>query len=97
MQSIPFVLVDWILFRRDLNGVLLRCINPNQTDRMIKEFHDGPDGGHFLARTKTMKIMRVGYYWPTLFIDYHEHVRKCDNHALFLGKQRLVALPFHPI
>ena len=71
LQSIPYVIVDGILFRRDLNGALLRCIDIDQAKRMIKELHDGPDGGHFLGRTITMKIMRVGYYWPSLFHDCH--------------------------
>ncbi|KAH9295245.1 hypothetical protein KI387_038833, partial [Taxus chinensis] len=30
LQSIPYVLVDNVLFRRDLNGVLLWCIGPEQ-------------------------------------------------------------------
>lgn len=53
--------MDGILFRRNLDGVLLRCINLDQVDRMIKEFHDGLDGGHFSARTTIMKVMRYGY------------------------------------
>ena len=64
---------------------------------MIKELHDGPDGGHFSARTTAMKIMRVGYYWPSLFHDCHTYVRKCEKCAFFSGKQKLAALPLHPI
>ena len=64
---------------------------------MIKELHDGPNGGHFLARTTAMKIMRAGYYWPSLFHDYHKHVRKCEKCAFFSGKKKLAALPLHPI
>ncbi|KAH9309334.1 hypothetical protein KI387_037245, partial [Taxus chinensis] len=30
LQSIPYVLVDNVLFRKYLNGVLLRCIGPEQ-------------------------------------------------------------------
>ena len=97
MQSIPFILVGDILFRRDLNVALLRCINPDQTDRMIKRFHDDPDGGHFSTRTTIIKIMRAGYYWPTLFNDCHKHVRKCEKCAFLSGKQRLVVLPLYPI
>ena len=87
LQSIPFVLVDGILFKKDINGDLLRFINSNQIDRMIKEFHDGPNGGHFSARATTMKIMRVGYYWMTLFNEYYKHVRKCENFTFFSGKK----------
>ena len=96
MHSIPYALVDDILFRKDLNGVLLRCIKLDQVDKMMEEFHDGPDGGHFSARTTTMNIMRASYYWPTLFSDSHKYVRKCEKCAFFLGKQRLAALPLSP-
>ena len=71
MYPIPYAIVDGILFRRYLNTVLLMCINLDQTNRMMREFHDGLDGGHFLARTTTMKIMRVSYYWTTLFNESH--------------------------
>lgn len=64
---------------------------------MIKYFHDDPDDKHFLARTTSMKIMRVGYYWPTLFNDYHKHVRKCEKCAFFSSKQRLKSIHLHPI
>lgn len=83
--------------RKDFNGALLRCINTDQVDKMIKELHDGPDGGHSLVRTTAMKIMRARYYWSSLFNDYHRYVKKCEKCALFLGKQRLAALPLHPI
>jgi hypothetical protein len=53
---------------------------------MIKELHDGLDGGHFSARTTAMKIMRAGYYWSSLFHDCHKHVRKCEKCAFFFGK-----------
>ncbi|MDF3686162.1 hypothetical protein [Enterobacter hormaechei] len=56
LQSIPYVVIDDILFRRDFNGTLLRCIEEDQAERMIKELHDGPDGGHFSARTTAIKI-----------------------------------------
>ena len=90
-------MIDGILFRRDFNGALLRCVDTDQAKRMIKELHDGPNGGHFLARTTTMKIMRAGYYWPSLSHDCHRYVRKCEKCAFFSGKQKLVALPLHPI
>jgi hypothetical protein len=28
-------------------------------------------GGHFAARTTAHKILRVGYYWPTILSDTH--------------------------
>ena len=86
MQSIPHALVDGVLFRKDLNGVLLRCITSNQVDRMMKEFHDGLDGGNFLERKIAMKVMRASYYWQTLFNDAHKYVRKCEKCVFFSDK-----------
>ena len=97
MQSIPYAFVDEVLFRKDFNGALLRCTKPEQVDKMMKEFHDCPNGGHFSARKTTMKIMRVGYYWPTLFSDAHKYVGRCEKCAFFSSKQKLAVLPLHPI
>jgi hypothetical protein len=31
-------------------------------DKVLKDMHDGPNGGHFLGETTTHNILRVGYY-----------------------------------
>jgi hypothetical protein len=30
--------------------------------KVLKDLHDGPNGGHFADKTTTDKILRVGYY-----------------------------------
>ncbi|GLJ40341.1 hypothetical protein SUGI_0829410 [Cryptomeria japonica] len=97
LQSIPYVLVNGILFKKDFNGVLLRYIKEDQVSKVLEEFHDGPSSGHFSARTTVMKIIRAGYYWSSLFKVSHKWVRRCKECAFFLSKQRLVSLPLHPI
>ena len=52
LQSIPYVIVDGILFRKDLNGALLRCIDIDQAERMIKELHDGSRWWSLLSKDK---------------------------------------------
>lgn len=47
LQSIPYVLIDGVLFKRDINGILLRCIGTYQIERVLQEFHVGVAGGHF--------------------------------------------------
>ena len=41
----------------------------------MTDLHDGPTGGHFSRDTTAHKILRAGYYWPTLFKDAHAHIR----------------------
>ncbi|KAH9291341.1 hypothetical protein KI387_043471, partial [Taxus chinensis] len=44
LQVVPHSLVDGILFKKDMNGVLLRCISTNQIHRVLEKFHGGSAG-----------------------------------------------------
>ena len=79
LKSAPYQLIDNVLFRKNYDGVFLRCLEKDQTDDFLFQFHAGPVGGHFLGDTTTHKIIRAGYYWPTLLRDAHSFVRKCEH------------------
>jgi hypothetical protein len=49
-----------------------------ESKKLMDEFHGGFCGGHFVAKTTTHKIFRAGYYWPTIFLDVHQLVQKCE-------------------
>ena len=34
---------------------------------LLKACHDGPCGGHFADKRTGHKILRMGYFWPTIF------------------------------
>jgi len=38
--------------------------------------------GHFDVDNIKMKILDVGYWWPTLFKDIHEFYKSCDNYQI---------------
>jgi hypothetical protein len=59
----------------------------------MKELHDGPAGGSFVGDTTTHKILRDGYYWPTLFKDSHAYTRNCKICQLSAGRERRAAVP----
>ena len=63
----------------------------------MDDFHGGFCGGHFAARTTIHKILGAGYYWPTIFSDVHQFVRKCEPCQLFTAKQKLAALPLQQV
>ena len=67
LKSDPHLLFDNVLFWRNSDGVLLRCLDKDETEVILKELHSGPAGGHFGGETTVHKILRDGYYWPTLF------------------------------
>eukprot|EP00253_Pinus_taeda_P014460 PITA_14460 len=83
--------------RQNYDSILLRCLEKPEAQKVLQELHDGPAGGHFGADTTAHKIIHAGYYWPTLFRDAHEYVRKCRNCQTSSGRQRKPAFPLQPV
>ena len=69
----------------------------DDADKVMQEFHGGDCGGHLYWKTTINKIMRVGFYWPTLFPDIHKMVTSCHKCQIFKGKIKLLPLPLKPI
>ena len=95
MKSDSYQIIDGVLFRKNYDGVFLRCLEQEDAKKVVAELHDGPVGGHFSRDTTTHKILRDGYYWPTLFKDAHAHVRKCDACQRGVGRQAKAAGPLN--
>eukprot|EP00253_Pinus_taeda_P017724 PITA_17724 len=91
------MIVDDVLFRRNYDSILLRYLEKPEAQKVLQELHDGPARGHFGADTTTHKIIHAGYYWPTLFRDTHEYVRKCQTCQTTSGRQRKSAFPLQPV
>eukprot|EP00253_Pinus_taeda_P005008 PITA_05008 len=68
-----------------------------EAQKVLQELHDGSAGGYFGADTTAHKIIHAGYYWPTLFRDTHEYVRKCRSCQISSGRQRKPAFPLQPV
>jgi hypothetical protein len=97
LKAVKYCIIDEHLFWKDPRGILLNCITEEETQGIIVEFHKGVCGGHHAWRDTTYKILRVGYYWPTLFSDANSLVRACLECQIFVGKQNLFPLPLRPI
>eukprot|EP00253_Pinus_taeda_P018142 PITA_18142 len=97
LKAKNFIIIDGVLFRQNYDSVLLRCLEKPEAQKVLQELHDGPAGGHFGADTTAHKIIHAGYYWPTLFRDTHEYVRKCRSCQISSGRQRKPAFPLQPV
>ncbi|GKD55610.1 reverse transcriptase domain-containing protein [Tanacetum coccineum] len=74
-----YVIEDGVLFKKSYLSPMLRCVGPLQANYIIREVHEGACGMHAGARFVVAKIMRQGYYWPTMHGDTKEVVDKCDS------------------
>jgi hypothetical protein len=64
MKSNQYVLIVDILFRRNYDGILLRCVDENKAQELRREFHEGICGGDFAPMTIAHKIIKAGFDWP---------------------------------
>ena len=91
------MIVDDVLFRRNYDSILSRYLEKPKVQKVLQQLHDGPVGGHFGVDTTAHKIIHVGYYWPTLFRDTHEYVKKCRTFQTTSGRKRKRAFPLQPV
>jgi hypothetical protein len=64
------------LYKLRPNGVLQQCLFPKEAFRLLEDFHERPFGGHFGMNTIVIKILALGYWWPTM----HKYVVElCQN------------------
>jgi len=75
----------------------MRCLEKDDANHVLKEIHDGPAGGHYGGETTTHKILRAGYYWPTVFRDSHAYIRKCKVCQTTAGREINPVVPLRPI
>eukprot|EP00253_Pinus_taeda_P027971 PITA_27971 len=97
LKAKQYQLINDVLFKRNYDSVLLRCLEKTEAKKVLRELHDGPAGGHYAGDATAHKILRAGYYWPTLFKDSHSYVRKCQIYQTTGGRQKKPSMPLQPV
>ena len=95
LKETPYHFIDNVIFRRNYDGVFLRCLEKLEADNLLFEMQVGLAEGHFSGETTAHKVLRDGYYWMTLFKNAHTFVRKCDAFQRCVGKLKKPAFPLH--
>jgi hypothetical protein len=86
-----------VLFWVNYDGVLLRCLEREDAEKGLKELHDGPVSGNFAGNTTTHKILRAGYYWPTLLKDPHTYSINCKTCQIRVEREKREVVPLQPV
>eukprot|EP00253_Pinus_taeda_P025421 PITA_25421 len=97
LKAAKFCILDSALFWKDPGGMLLNCLVEEEAKRVVEYFHREDCGGHLFWKNTTNKILRAGYYWPSLFSDVYKAIKNCHGCQIFQGKQKLQPLPLKPI
>ena len=65
------------LYKRGFFIPIIKCIAGKDTEYVLREVHEGICENHIGARALAGKVLRQGYYWPTILKDATDLVKKC--------------------
>jgi hypothetical protein len=60
-QALKYTLLDDDLYRRTIDGVLLKCLGGEQAKLVVREVHDGICGAHQSAHKMNWLLWRAGF------------------------------------
>nr|GFA43356.1 reverse transcriptase domain-containing protein [Tanacetum cinerariifolium] len=70
---------DPYLFRIYPDQIIRRCMAAKEAIDILNACHSGPTKGHYGANYTTKKVFDFGFYWPTIYKDAFELVKRCDS------------------
>ncbi|MCO5606926.1 hypothetical protein L7F22_061117 [Adiantum nelumboides] len=74
-----YVLIKDNLYKRGKDGQLQMCATEEEYIPILQQAHSGQAGGHFSTKKMVKFILYAGIWWPTLFMDAEEFVKRCDE------------------
>ena len=66
VQAARFVVIKHVLYKRGFSRSYLRCLSPEEADYVMKEVYEGLCGNHLGSWSLVHKLVKAGYYWPTM-------------------------------
>ena len=66
------------LYRKGYSRVLQRCVGPEEAEGILKDIHSESCGNHTGSVSLSHKVLRQGFYWPTLFVNAKRIVARCE-------------------
>ncbi|XP_071695680.1 uncharacterized protein [Rutidosis leptorrhynchoides] len=84
-----YIIQNDILYRKSYCGPMMRCVGPIEAEMIIEEVHNGSCSLHSGYKTIAAKIMRMGYFWPSLYRDVAKVVRRCKSCQRHTSQNRM--------
>ncbi|CAN6539957.1 unnamed protein product [Malus baccata var. baccata] len=70
---------DPYLWKYCPDQLIRKCVPESEFKSILTFCHSYACGGHFGAKRTTLKVLKIGFYWPNLFKDAYEFCATCDR------------------
>jgi hypothetical protein len=85
-KSRMYHLIDGVLYRQGVNGIMMKCISKDEGSQLLWDIHSGVYEAHSSWRSKVGKAFRHGFYCPIAKDDAMKIATKCKE-CQFYHKQ----------
>jgi hypothetical protein len=96
-NSKQYLIIGDTLYHRGIDTILWCFLTHEEAEHVLNDCHLGACGGHLSGMATTQKILRAGYFWPSILKDCIEVVKKFPPCQIFQKKARTHPTPLHPI
>ncbi|XP_030955915.1 uncharacterized protein LOC115978025 [Quercus lobata] len=87
-RAARFTILNDALYKRGFSMPYLKCVDEEEARYILEEIHGGICGDHAGPRSLVNKVVRTGYFWPTMQVDAAEIVKRCDKCQRYGNVQR---------
>jgi hypothetical protein len=89
LKARKFCIINHSLYWKDPGGILLNCLLEEEVKKAINDFQKCDCGGNHYWKTTVHKILRPGFYCPSIFCDVYKEVSSYHECQFFYGKRKL--------
>jgi hypothetical protein len=86
-QVLKYMSLDDDLYRRTIDGVLLKCLGEEQAKVVVREVRDEICGAHQSTYKMNWLLQRSGFYWLTMMDDCVKYQKGCEACQRFRNAQ----------
>ncbi|GJS74764.1 reverse transcriptase domain-containing protein [Tanacetum coccineum] len=81
-KATRYTMINGTLYKKSFIGPWLWCVGPLQANYVLREIHEGSCSMHSGPRSVVAKVIRTGYYWPTMHMDARNLIRECNDYQI---------------
>ena len=75
LHDVKFLWDDPLLFKRCSDQIIKRCVPMEKVPSILTHCHASPCRGHFKPNRTIVKVLKYGFYWPSIFKDNYAFIK----------------------